>query len=524
VDGPALTLPRQTGRRFIEVALDRVGWRAPLLLTAMIVGVIGRLSYSWNAPLWFDETFSAVIATQPNVAALLDWCLSELTGPAFYMPLWLWAKIAGSSDVALRLPSVLLSIVAPLLILWKGHANRDLRMWWAVFALLWVPMFGVAGEARPYPQMFLLGVVQAILFVQLLDRPTTARASGWIIASAVLILTQYWGVVPCLVQGIAYLGYHRVRAMATWPAALLLLPMFGWAYFHLPAVLQLTVGNDLSSGGLPPSAVLEIPAMLLGVSFSATVILGVVIGSTTIALAQRRAGPISWGPSTMLAVCGAATIALVLVIAFTRPGFLPRYLTPSMPSFLFALALWARWMVARDPRPVIVATAMMMSTAIGLLASIFTGTERDPRHIFNLQQPAAWLAERQPQRLVIFWDGPVASASSSAHLAEVGGFFLRRGGRTVAVSVARAAADQDPNQAVLALSGSDAAILWFANDDLPDSRTPRIARYDPRYECRDFGGGQLTMTACRPRSPGIAQQTNAPVSQPVRPAPLARVR
>lgn len=517
-------MPHDEGRRIVQTVVARMGWRAPLLAMALILGVVGRLSYSWNAPFWFDETFSAVIATQPSFAALLDWCLHELTGPAFYMPLWLWAKIAGSSDFALRLPSLLLSIAAPVLILWKGNADRDLRLWWAVFALLWVPMFGVAGEARPYPQMFLLGVAQAILFVQLLDRPTTARASGWMIASALLILTQYWGVVPCLVQGIAYLGYHRARAVATWPAALLLLPMFGWTYFHLPAVLQFTVGDDLSSGGLPLSAVVEIPAMLLGVSFSATIILGAVIGSSVLFVARGDRGAMNLNPVTVLALCGVASIVLALAIGFARPGFVPRYLTPSMPSFLFALAVWARWMVARDPRPVIVAMAMMVATAIGLLVSILTGAERDPRHIFNLEQPSAWLAERPPRQMVMFWDGPVGSATSSAHLAEIGGFFLRRAGQTVDISVARATGDQDPNKAVLAQVDGDAAILWFANDELPDHRTPRIERYDPRFECRDFGEGQLTMTACRPRAVANGGARSAAFSPPVRPERSARAQ
>lgn len=518
VDGSGIAVHRDAGRQIVQTVFERLGWRTPLLAAALILGTIGRLSYSWNAPFWFDETFSGAIATQPSFAALVDWCLHELTGPAFYMPLWLWAKIAGSSDFGLRLPSLLLSIAAPVLILWKGNADRDLRMWWAIFVLLWVPIFVVAGEARPYPQMFLLGVVQAILFVRLLDRPTTARASAWVATSALLILTQYWGVVPCLVQGIAYLGYHRARAVATWPAALLLLPMFGWAYFHLPAVLLFTVGNDLSSVGLPLSSVLDIPAMLLGVSFSARIVLAAVMGSIAIVVARGHGGMLRLDPVAMLVLCGVLSAVLALVIAFAKPGFQPRHLTPLMPSFLFGLAVWARWMMVHDPRPVIAAMAMMVATAVGLLLSIFTDAERDPRHIFNLEQPSAWLTEQQPRRLVMFWDGPVGSATSSAHLDQIGGFFLRRAGHAVTVRVARAAADQDPNRVVLAHARGDAAILWVANDELPDRRTPRIERYDPRFECRDFGEGLLTMTACRPRAKTNGGETNMAFSPPVRPA------
>ena len=480
--------------------LARFGWRMPLLGIALLLGMAGRIAYSWNAPLWFDETFSGVIATQPDFHSLIDWCLTELTGPAFYMPLWAWAKVAGSSDMALRLPSLTLSIAGPLLILWKGDRDRDLRLWWAVFALLWVPMFGMAGEARPYPQLFALGTVQAMLFVRLLDTPSIARASGWVIVSSLVVLTHYWGVIPCLVQGMAYLFYHRLRALQTWPALAFSLPLLGWAYFHLPMVLGFAVGHGAAYAGLPLSAIFQIPAMLLGISFSGTVVLGAVLASIAIAAWRGGVARLRFDPALVLALCSVASIALALAFAFLRPGFAPRYATPSIPSFLFGLALWARWMMTRDAKPVIVAVAMTISTAAGLVVSIVKDPDTDPRHLFNFERPSAWLAERHPARMVVFWDGPVGALTSSEHLDEVGGFFLRRAAHPITVAVARAAPTQDPNRAVLALAQAPGtAILWTANDVLPDSRTPRIPRYDARFECRDFGGGQLTMTACRRR-------------------------
>lgn len=480
-------------------ASTKIAWRAPLLIIALILGTVGRVSYSWNAPLWFDETFSAVIATQPDFTSLLHWCLTELTGPAFYMPLWLWVKIAGSGDFALRLPSLVLSVVAPLVILAKGSPDRNLRYWWAIFAMLWVPIFGLAGEARPYPHMFMLAAVQAILFVQLLKDPTVTRASGWMLVCIALILTHYWAALPCLVQGVAFLGFRRMRAVATWPAALLLLPVFIWARYHLPMVLGITMPADSAYEGMPLSAVANIPAMILGILFNGTVILATVIVSSLVFWRSSRRPGRELTPEQVLAACGIVSIALILLFGFLRPGFAPRYMTPSMPSFLFALALWARWMMTRNAKPVAVVVAMMVSSAAGLVLSILTEPDTDPRHLFNLQRPSAWLAERHPTRLAMFWDGPIGELTPSAHLDEVGGFFLRRAGGPLSVTIVRAGPDKDVNRTVLASAPVGSTILWVANDDLPDARTPRIERYDARFECRDFGGGQLTMTACRPR-------------------------
>jgi hypothetical protein len=137
------------------------GWHLALLAAALIVGLGGRLLYSLNTTLWFDETFTGVIASQRSLPALIDWCLHELTGPAFYMPMWLWEKLAGNSDLALRLPNLLLSLATPLAVLRWGHRDARLRRWWAVFLLLWPPILPFAGEARSYPEIFALGVAQA---------------------------------------------------------------------------------------------------------------------------------------------------------------------------------------------------------------------------------------------------------------------------------------------------------------------------------------------------------------------------
>lgn len=45
-------------------------WRAVLILAVLVIGVGGRLAYGWDAPLWFDETFSAVIGSRSARARL----------------------------------------------------------------------------------------------------------------------------------------------------------------------------------------------------------------------------------------------------------------------------------------------------------------------------------------------------------------------------------------------------------------------------------------------------------------------
>src|SRR5580658_2244629 len=81
-----------------------------LLLASIAVGIAHRLLVGWMTPLWLDETFTGVIATQPDSASLMEWCLVELSGPVYYVTIWLWEKIAGPGDIALRAPSLVFSI------------------------------------------------------------------------------------------------------------------------------------------------------------------------------------------------------------------------------------------------------------------------------------------------------------------------------------------------------------------------------------------------------------------------------
>jgi len=83
------------------------------LTLAFLLLLANILAAGLPAPLWLDENFSAAIATQPTFNGLLEWCLSELSGPLYYSVLWSWEKVAGNENIALRIPSMLFCVAAP---------------------------------------------------------------------------------------------------------------------------------------------------------------------------------------------------------------------------------------------------------------------------------------------------------------------------------------------------------------------------------------------------------------------------
>jgi len=474
-------------------------WRVALICVAALLGITGRVTYGWRAPFWFDETFSGVVASQPNFRALIDWCLTELTGPAFYVPLWFWEKLAGSSDAALRAPSLIFSLAAPLLIYWKGHPDRDIRLFWAIAALLWLPAMTVATDARPYSQLFFLAAAQAIAFLRLMRTPARSRALAWTTITAIMILTNYNALMISGVQGLIYLAFHRRAALATWPAALPFLVVAAWMAVHIPFLLSFDASRGTAYYSLPLSQVTLLPAWLFGIAIPGTIILGTILISQASALrsAGRLAMP-TLTPERLLAISGVIAFAMIFASAFLRPAVAPRYAIPCMPAVLFAVALWERSQRQRDPKLLVIVLAMLFLIAAGLIRLALTEPDPDGRHRFNLEEPSAWLSESNPRRLLYLWDSPTGAISGRDHLAQVGGFFFKRAGREIPVTMISVPQDVDPNRAVLAAADAEAgtAILWMANDALAVDRKPHIGALDARWKCRDFGGGQVTNTAC----------------------------
>ena len=312
-------------------------WRALLIGGALLIGISGRILYGNGAPFWFDETFSGVIASQPTFGRLLDWCLNELTGPAYYMPLWLWAKVAGTGDAALRLPSLLLSIATPLLILWRGSRNRDLRLFWAGV----VPALGTGvrhGRRSARLCAAVLAWDGAGDPFRAADRTphnrTRDRVGGGVrtVAAHALLERGAMRRTGHLLPGGSPTsrGGDLAGGAAAGAGGRL------GSAFHLPIVLTLT-GGGTATGAYRASVLADLPGALFGLWVVAAIIFATVVAS--LFRYCRGWGLRSTSAEAALAYCGLAGVVVVTLVACLRPGFAPRYLTPAMPSLLFAFAV-----------------------------------------------------------------------------------------------------------------------------------------------------------------------------------------
>lgn len=485
-----------------------------LVFAAVALGLLRRALFGLDAPLWLDEAYTGAIAIGDTPAGLVADSLHEVSPPVYYSLMWTWEKIFGASNLSLRIPSLIFSLAAPLLILWKGHPDRFTRLVWAAVVALWIPAFPYAVEARSYALLFLMGVGQILLFRRLLTEPSLRNASLWAGLSTIFALTHYHSLLVTAFQGLAYLSIGGRAALRTWPAALLFLPVLAWMMLHLPLVLRFASSSYAWQKLLDFSDALMLPANLVGISRPdlawggvAVVLAGLLF---ELRLRQRgRPGATIFPGELAVAVASLASILVVVALGYLRPNFTFRYLILYMPGVLLGVAVWTRVLAYRfPPLPWFVLAGFFAAAA---LETHQRRGATDWRENMSWERASSFVGNQGARRLFFAWDNPTAALDPTL-LPRVARFFFDRAGRPIKVNVVALseADDPDPNEVfVKAASRPGDALIWLFDRKVPKTLAstypPAPSALDPHLRCRSFGWG---VVAClRPLS---ANPSSAP--------------
>lgn len=469
-----------------------------LVLLAVAIGTLRRLSFGFDTPMWLDEAFTGAIAIEPDFRVMIQQSLRDVAAPVYYCLMWLWEKVFGASSLSLRIPSLLFAIATPLLIFWSGHPDRLTRQLWAALAALWVPAFFHASDARAYTLLFLLASVQIMLFMRMVARPTIRSAALWSGLSAVFVLTHYHAGLVTALQGLAYLFLNRKDAWRTWPAALLFLPVLAWMSLHLPLLLEFSRPEKAWQKLLGPADALLLPKYLVGyplrLSWAVLLALGLGCGWEAFQRLRGRAGsPVSRAEVAVVAT-SALAILVVIGVGFLRPNFVPRYLLPFMPGVLFGAAIWTRVLASRFLLlPWLIVVLLILGTAGDTFLRARTS---DWRVNMSWEAASRDLSEAGARRVIFAWDNPSAALIAPELMEKVGSFFFDRMGKPIPVVtlILAGKGDIDPNRAFLAAANRPGdGVVWLADAQVPGTRAarypPALSRLDPALQCRKYGYG-----------------------------------
>lgn len=462
---------------------------------AMIAGAYHLLLFGWKAPFWLDEAYTGTIASQPTIEELIRWCRHELSGPIYYGALWLWEKVAGNADTALRLPSAAMWVGAVLLMaVHKGQGLRD-RLLWAGLAAVWVPGLAFAAQARPQALLFLLATAQAIAFLHCMDRPTWKAMGLWSLFTTLLLMTHIHAVLIGGIQFLFLVVAYRSRLLEFWPAFLIFLIAAAWLPFQLGIISAFLKPGVASYAVLVAADLWVIPLDVLGVAWSSLAILMLVIAILGAQFARRAwAGmplPYTYGEAA-LGLSGMLAVAAIVAIGFVQSSYFPRYLIPFMPSVLFGLAL----VLGRTPLlGGLLPSACLIAWTYNTVHEALTRSDTEMQQAlfpYEFEQGSTWLMERNARHVLFIWDNPSSGLNDPGLQSEMAGFFFRRAGYAAHVRAMPFDSQRQGTADLVALTkGGADGILWVDGVVHPGLLQSVIS-----FDCHRFGVLRSRSVAC----------------------------
>ena len=353
--------------------------------------------------LWYDEAVTAQVASQ-GIGELTRWTADDIQPPLYYYAAAGWQRLAGSGEWALRFPSAFFgTLTVPLMwavarrLFGRGRSGRAAALAAALLTALAPLYVYYAQEARMYTQLTFLGLLAGYA-------PLRATAdAGWrtkdegrqtkdegrrakdrqnvssfvirlssvkwwflfIIASAALLYTHYFGIFLLLAYGVCFAigwlvamawgrpGWRTLAAFAVCclSIAFLYLP---W----LPAMLnRYAVDRSYWQGALKinealrhvaisfttgaPETILERDAVRLLPWFGVALLLaaGALLWQGRRGAGEQKSREVGQGRALVyLSTCLLIPLLAILLLASRTPKFNPRYLMMVSPAYLLILA------------------------------------------------------------------------------------------------------------------------------------------------------------------------------------------
>ena len=333
-------------------SLDRVRGNALAVDIALVGGVafvLGLIRIGAPA-LWVDEAFTAqaVRDTLVNPLDQYHWLYYALLKP--------WTAVAGSSEWALRMPSVFASMLACglLVVLARRLFDRSTALVSGLFLATSPFLVMWSQQARSYSLVLASGILATLLLLAALDRGTRWSWAWYGVAFSLVFVLQPVSALALVPAHAVLAARRREKLLPHGLLAPCVIVVLGipWA---VARAKQTPVDNWLER----PSAEVALRTVL-DVSGAAGVGLVLAIVGVVILRRSQRTDHALW-----LATWAFAPFALALVLSFLRPIYLDRYLITAAPAFAL-LAAVAVFVVGRRWAAVLVAAAVI-ATTVGLV-------------------------------------------------------------------------------------------------------------------------------------------------------------
>lgn len=365
-------------------------------LLIMIVGLVLRLWNLGEASLWTDEVLTAIRAQAPFQESLRSIMNAGNQTPIYFLSLRLFPT---TTEALLRLPSALLGLLGVALLMaatLRLYHNPEMALW--AGALLAVNPFHVwlSRTARPYSLIFVLSLLIAFTFLQMLRGHRSRLVWGIFAVTSMIAYTTHFTMVGLLgAQAMIFVfGWRRhAHWFRSWLTAQLAaaVPVLTWTY------LVLRDPPLVASYWIPRPDLRDIPLTLWNMSlgydgvFKWLMVPGLMLATLGIlfglgyALGDRRRDE----PNFFWMWLIVGPLAFVFLLStFIVSIYVDRYFMALLPALLLLMIqAWVRF----SPRLWRVALGVILATCLySVLFAFVDGSFRRD----DWRDAAAYVAER----------------------------------------------------------------------------------------------------------------------------------
>ncbi|MEW6145487.1 MAG: glycosyltransferase family 39 protein [Thermodesulfobacteriota bacterium] len=177
-----------------------------LLILIFILGALLRFYGLDREGIWYDEAVSVAVS-KLSFKDIIRWVFdnkAETNPPFYYMVLSVWVPVFGDSEAVLRVPSVIFGSLSVIAIYAVGRQLFDKKTALIAALILALSAFHLryAQEARGYTLMVCLILVSYYSFLRLTIGKSKLYAAVYVVSTALLVYTHYYGTMIILAQNI----------------------------------------------------------------------------------------------------------------------------------------------------------------------------------------------------------------------------------------------------------------------------------------------------------------------------------
>ena len=172
----------------------------PLLFTSVFIGCYIRLSGLDLQSLWLDELYSVSACSYKFFDMISIWLLRDLHPPLYQLILFFWVKLAGNSEIMVRMPSVTAGIftIIGIYFLSSKIFNRYVALSASILTSLSASAIVYSQEARPYSFLMLFSALSTLLLINAVKKISTGELKSkdfiiYCIFCSLTAFTHYFG-------------------------------------------------------------------------------------------------------------------------------------------------------------------------------------------------------------------------------------------------------------------------------------------------------------------------------------------